>query len=97
MSPLAAIFHPGGDDPNGYPVSVVDFITNWSEETGTITQVVCATTDGAIHVFDANRVQIVDRVVAEAIVVASEANEKQREPMGTVPPHHLPADGATRS
>jgi len=86
MSPLAAIFHPGGADPNGYPVTVVDFITNWSEMTGTVTQVVCVTTDGAIHTFDAERVQIVDRAVAGAIVSASETNEKQREQTGTVPP-----------
>jgi len=86
MSPLAAIFHPGGADPNGYPVTVVDFITNWSERTGTVTQVVCVTTDGAIHTFDAEKVQIVDRAVAEAIVSASETNEKQREHTGTVPP-----------
>lgn len=86
MSPLAAIFHPGGGDPNGYPVSVVDFNSSWSEATGTVTQVVCVTTDGAIHTFDANQVQIVDRGVAEAVVVATEAIEKQRERQGTVPP-----------
>ena len=78
MSPLAAIYHPGGNDPNGYPVSAIEFITNWSEETGTVTQVVCVTTDGAIHTFDADRIQIVDRAVAESIVVATEANQKQR-------------------
>jgi len=86
MSPLAAIYHPGGPDPNGYPVSVVDFITNWSEATGTVTQVVCVTTDGGIHTFDANHVQIVDRGVAEAIVSATEVNERQRGQQGTVPP-----------
>lgn len=86
MRPLAAIYHPGGADPNGYPVTAVDFITNWSEETGTITEVVCVTTDGAIHTFDASRVQIVDRAVAEAIVAATEVNEKQRERSVAVPP-----------
>lgn len=86
MRPLAAIFHPGGTDPNGYPVSAVDFITNWSEATGTVTQVVCVTTDGAIHTFDAARVQVVDRGVAEAIVAATEINEKQMGQMGTLPP-----------
>ncbi len=86
MSPLAAIYHPGGTDPNGYPVSAVDFITNWSEATGTVTQVVCVTTDGAIHIFDAAKVQIVDRAVAQSIVVATEFNERQREVSGTVPP-----------
>ena len=86
MSPLAAIYHPGGADPNGYPVSAIDFITNWSEQTGTITEVVCVTTDGAIHTFEAAKVQIVDRAVAETIVVASEITDKQREQSGTVPP-----------
>lgn len=86
MGPLAAIYHPGGTDPNGYPVSAVDFITNWSEETGTVTQVVCVTTDGTIHTFDADRVQIVDRAVAAAIVVATEASQRQRQQMGTIPP-----------
>jgi hypothetical protein len=86
MSPLAAIYHPGGADPNGYPVSAVDFITNWSEVTGTVTQVVCITTDGVIHTFDSAQVQIVDRAVAESIVVATEINEKQRDQVGTVPP-----------
>lgn len=85
MSPLAAIYHPGGADPNGYPVTAVDFITNWSEATGTVTQVVCVTTDGAIHTFDAAKVQIVDRSVAEAIVMATEVNERQRQRQGTVP------------
>jgi hypothetical protein len=86
MRPLAAIYHPGGTDPNGYPVSAVDFITNWSETTGTVTQVVCVTTDGGIHTFDAARVQVVDRGVAEAIVAATEINERQRGQMGSVPP-----------
>ena len=86
MSPLAAIFHPGGPDPNGYPVSIVDFIANWSEQTGSVTQAVCVTTDGAIHVFDADKVQVVDRAVAEAIVAANEANERQRAQPGSVPP-----------
>jgi hypothetical protein len=86
MSPLAAIYHPGGADPNGYPVSVVDFITNWSEVTGTVTQVVCITSDGAIRTLDSNQVQIVDRAVAEAIVVATQANEQQRGPTSTIPP-----------
>ena len=86
MRPLAAIFHPGGADPNGYPVSVVDFVSSWSETTGTVTQVVCVTTDGAIHTFDADRIQLVDRAVAEAIVVATEAYERQRGPIGTLPP-----------
>jgi len=86
MKPLAAIYHPGGADPNGYPVGIVDFIANWSEETGVVTQVVCVTTDGALSTFDADRVQVVDRAVAEAIVTATEANEKQREHGGTVPP-----------
>jgi hypothetical protein len=85
MSPLAANYHPGGADPNGYPVTAVDFITNWSEATGTVTQVVCVTTDGAIHTFDAARVQIVDRSVAEAIVMATEVNERQRQRQGAVP------------
>ena len=87
MSPLAAIYHPGGPDPNGYPVSVVDCITNWSETAGTVTQAVCVTTDGAIHTFDAGRVQVVDRAVAEAIVMAAEASEKQRAQPG---PSHRP-------
>ena len=86
MSPLAAIYHPGGADPNGYPVSAVDFITSWSEVTGTVTQVVCVTTDGTIRTFDTGQVQIVDRAVAQAIVVATEANERQRGQVGTLPP-----------
>lgn len=86
MSPLAGIYHPGGADPNAYPVSVVDFVSSWSEQTGTVTQVVCVTTDGAIRTFDADRVQIADRTVAEAIVAASEASERQRQQMGTIPP-----------
>jgi len=90
MSPLAAIYHPGGADPNGYPVTAIDFITNWSETTGTITQVVCVTTDGGIHTFDVDRVQIVDRLVAKAIAAATEINERQRGQVGTVPPPPRP-------
>ena len=86
MSPLAAIYHPGGGDPNGYPVSAVDFIANWSEETGAVTQVVVVTTDGALRTVDADRLQIVDRAVAEAIVFATEAYEQQRSTDPTVPP-----------
>jgi hypothetical protein len=86
MGPLAAIFHPGGTDPNGYPVTVVHFISNWSEEAGTVTQAVCVTTDGAIHTFDADKVQIVDRRVAEAMVSATEINDQQRQHGGSVPP-----------
>lgn len=86
MSPLAAIYHPGGADPNGYPVSVIGYVSSWSEVTGTVTQVVCVTTDGGIRTFDADRVQIVDRRVAEAIVVATEAVEIQRGQQRTVPP-----------
>jgi len=86
MRPLAAIYHPGGGDANGYPVSVVDFLTTWSEEMGTLIEVVCVTADGAIHTFEAGRVQVVDRAVAEAIVAATAAAEKQREHTGTVPP-----------
>lgn len=86
MSPLAAIYHPGGPDPNGYPISVIDFISTWSEETGTVTQVVCVTTDGAVRIFDADRVQIVDRSVAESIVVATEAIERQQTQRPPVPP-----------
>lgn len=86
MSPLAAIYHPGGTDPNGYPVSAIDFITNWSEQTGTVTEVVCVTTDGAIHTFDAAKVQIVDRAVAEAIAIATEITDQQRGQAHTVPP-----------
>jgi hypothetical protein len=86
MSPLAAIYHPGGPDPNGYPVSVVDFISSWSEETGTVTQVVCVTTDGAIRTFGSDHVQVVDRAVAEAIVMATETYERQRAQRPSVPP-----------
>lgn len=86
MQPLAAIYHPGGTDPNSYPVAVVDFISTWSEETGTITEAVCVTTDGAIHAFAARRVQIVDRAVAEAIVAATAVSDRQRQEQGTVPP-----------
>ncbi|MEX1296082.1 MAG: hypothetical protein AB1Z67_07915 [Candidatus Limnocylindrales bacterium] len=90
MSPLAAIYHPGGADPNGYPVSAIDFITNWSEQTGTITEVVCVTTDGAIHTFEAARVQIVDRAVAESIVRATDIIAQQRDQSSTVPPPGQP-------
>ena len=86
MGPLAAIYHPGGTDPHGYPVSAVDFITNWSEQTGTITEVVCVTTDGSIHTFEAAKVQIVDRSVAGSIVMATEIIDQQREQSSTVPP-----------
>lgn len=86
MTPLAAIYHPGGADPNGYPVSAVDFITNWSEETGTVTEVVVVTTDGSLRVVAADRLQVVDRAVAASIVAATEAYEKQRGRQGMVPP-----------
>ena len=86
MGPLAAIYHPGGTDPNGYPVSVVDFISTWSEETGTITEAVCVTTDGAIRTFEVERMQVVDRSVAEAIVAATAAAQQQRLGQGTLPP-----------
>jgi hypothetical protein len=86
MGPLAAIYHPGGSDPNGYPVSVIDFISTWSEQTGTITEAVCVTTDGTLRTLDAQRVQIVDRAVAESIVAATAATEKQRQGLGTLPP-----------
>jgi hypothetical protein len=85
MHPLAAIYHPGGPDPNGYPVAVIDFISTWSEETGTITEAVCVTTDGAIHVFEARLIQVVDRSVAEGIVAATAAVDRQRQ-AGTLPP-----------
>ncbi len=89
MSPLAAIFHPGGADPNGYPVAVIDMVASWSETTGTVTQAVCVTTDGAIRVFDAGRVQVVDRAVAGAIAGATEdqreaARAGRDRPAGTV-------------
>jgi hypothetical protein len=86
MNPLAAIYHPGGSDPNAYPVSVVHFQTTWSDETGAVTEVVCVATDGSIRVFDAQLVQIVDRAVAEAIVTATAAAERQRQQFGTLPP-----------
>ena len=86
MSPLAAIYHPGDGDPGGYPVALVDFIASWSEELGAVTQAVCVTTDGAIRVLDTERVQVVDRGVAEAIVGAEAAYDKQRQQQGTVPP-----------
>ena len=86
MNPLAAIYHPGGADSNGYPVSVIGFVTSWSETTGTVTQVVCVTTDGMLRTFDSGQVQIVDRMVAAAIVAATQANEAQRARGGTTPP-----------
>jgi hypothetical protein len=86
MNPLAAIYHPGGTDPNGYPVSIVGFVSNWSEETGTVTDVICVTTDGALRTFEADRVQVVDRAVAETIVTATEAYQHQRGTPPTVPP-----------
>jgi hypothetical protein len=86
MNPLAAIYHPGGRDPNAYPVSVIHFQTSWSDETGAVTEVVCVATDGSIRVFDAQLIQVVDRSVAEAIVAATATAEKQRQQYGTVPP-----------
>jgi hypothetical protein len=86
MDPLAAIYHPGGADPNGYPVSVVDFISTWSEETGTVTEAVCVMTDGSIRTLETLRIQVVDRSVAEAIVAASAAADRQRLQQGTLPP-----------
>jgi hypothetical protein len=86
MGPLAAIYHPGGADPNGYPVSVVDFINTWSEETGTVTEAVCVMTDGSIRTLETPRIQVVDRSVAEAIVAASAAADRQRMQQGTLPP-----------
>jgi hypothetical protein len=86
MGPLAAIYHPGGADPNGYPVSVVDFISTWSEETGTVTEAVCVMTDGSIRTLETPRIQVVDRSVAEAIVAASAAADRQRMQQGTLPP-----------
>jgi hypothetical protein len=86
MSPLAAIYRPGGSDLNGYPVTAVDFITNWSEQAGAVTEVVCVVTDGAIRTFPLERVQIVDRSVAAVIVAATEVYQNQRGQQGTVPP-----------
>ena len=74
------------DLPSIDEASVVDFIASWSEELGAITQAVCITTDGAIRVLDTERVQVVDRGVAGAIVDATEAYDKQRQQQGTVPP-----------
>ena len=85
MGPLAGIYHPGDGDPNGYPVSVVDFLATWSEETGALTDVVCVTIDGALRTFPAEKVQVVDRAVAESIVTATDAYERQRG-RRTVPP-----------
>ncbi len=86
MGPLAAIYHPGGSDPNAYPVALVDFISSWSEATGTITEAVCVTTDGALRILAADLVQVVDRAVAEAIVAARSVVDQQRQQYGTVPP-----------
>jgi hypothetical protein len=86
MGPLAAIYHPGGADPNGYPVSIVNFISTWSEETGTITEAICVMTDGSIRTLAMTHIQVVDRSVAEAIVAASAAADRQRVQQGTVPP-----------
>lgn len=86
MGPLAAIYHPGGADPNGYPVSVVDFISTWSEESGTITEAVCVMTDGSVRTLAMTHVQVVDRSVAEAIAAASAAADRQRVQQGTLPP-----------
>ena len=86
MNPLAAIYHPGGSDPNAYPVSIVHFQTSWSEETGPVTEVLCIATDGSIRILDALQIQVVDRAVAETIVMATTAAEKQRQQYGTVPP-----------
>jgi hypothetical protein len=86
MGPLAAVYHPGGTDPEGYPVALVDLITTWSEEIGTVIEAVCVTTDGALRLFEADRVQVVDRAVAEAIVAASAAADRQRGQQGRVPP-----------
>jgi hypothetical protein len=86
MRPLAAIYHPGGSDPEGYPVAMVDLITTWSEATGAVTEAVCVTTDGAVRTFEADRVQVVDRAVAEAIVAATAAADRQRQHLGRVPP-----------
>lgn len=86
MRPLAAIYHPGGSDPEGYPIAMVDLVTTWSEETGTVIEAVCVTTDGTLRVIDADRIQVVDRAVAEAIVTATAAADRQRQQQGRVPP-----------
>ena len=86
MRPLAAIYHPGGGDPYSYPIAAVHFVSAWSEETGVVTQVVCVATDGTLRTIDADRVQIVDRSVAESIVAATQAAEMQARQRGTVPP-----------
>ncbi len=86
MGPLAAIYRPGGADPNGYPVTAVDFVTNWSEASGAVTEVVCVATDGVIRMFPTEKVQIVDRSIAAAIVAATEVHQKQLAQQGTVPP-----------
>jgi hypothetical protein len=86
MRPLAAIYHDGGVDSEGYPVAMVDLVTTWSEETGAVIEAVCVTTDGTLRVFDADRVQVVDRAVAEAIVTATAAVDQQRQQQGRLPP-----------
>jgi hypothetical protein len=85
MSPLAAIYHPGAPEEVGYPVAMVHLITTWSEQTGAITEAVCVTTDGTLRVVEVERLQVVDRAVAEAIVAATAAVERQRRP-GRMPP-----------
>lgn len=86
MRPLAAIYHPGSGDPYSYPVAVLHFVSAWSEETGVVTQVVCVATDGSLRTFDADRVQIVDRAVAESIVAATQAADRQSQQHRTIPP-----------
>ena len=86
MNPLAAIYHPGGGDPNAYPVSVIHFQTSWSDETGALTEVVCVATDGSIRVFDAQLIQVVDRVGRGGDRRGHVDAEKQRQQYGTVPP-----------
>ena len=67
-------------------MSIIDFISTWSEETGTVTEAVCVMTDGAIRPWRMAHIQVVDRSVAEAIVAASAAADRQRMQQGTVPP-----------
>lgn len=86
MRPLAAIYHPGGRDPAGYPVSLIDVIASWTEDRGSVAMAVCVTTDGALRMLDADRVQVVDRVVAESIVAATSASEQQWSQQNTIPP-----------
>jgi len=47
---------------------------------------VIVTTDGSLRTVPADRLQVVDRAVAAAIVAATDANENQRLHHGTVPP-----------